>query len=196
MNKSTMLIQNENDSIEIPLNKLKIVLLTIGALLFVAAGLWLWYIAERQARYDSTVVRIVALMDFLLFGLFGIIGFGKLFDTKPGIVINHIGITDNSSAIGGQTIKWDDITHLRIEAVKRTKFVLIYVNNPHQYINNANLFKKFWMNMNYRVYGTPLSISSTALACNIAELVDIINKQRAIHSTLNGMQARDRRTKV
>ena len=45
----------------------------------------------------------------------------KVFDTNPGLVIDKLGITDNSSAVGGQTIKWEDITALRIEEVKRTK---------------------------------------------------------------------------
>jgi hypothetical protein len=169
---------DKSETIIIPLTKTKIVLLTTGAIAFLIVGFWLLSIADTQTRYDPIIVKLVTFNCFVFFGLCGIIGFRKLFDKKPGLIVDQFGITDNSSAIGGHTIKWGDITHLSIESVKRTKFILVHVKNPIDYIEESNLFKRFWLNLNNRVYGTPLSISSTALQCNISELFDILEKQR------------------
>jgi hypothetical protein len=167
----------EHETIVIPLSKTKIVLLTIGATVFLIVGLWLLSIANTQTRYNPTIIKLVTFNCFVFFGVCGLIGFRKLFDTKPGIVIDQFGITDNSSAIGGHKIKWNDITHFTIESVKRTKFILIHVKNPSEYIDPSNVFKRFWLNLNNRIYGTPLSIAATTLQCNISDLFDILEKQ-------------------
>lgn len=168
---------DKNEKIVIPLSKTKIVFLTLGAIVFLIIGCWLLSIADTQTRYDPTIIKLVTFNCFVFFGLCGLIGFRKLFDTKPGIVIDQFGITDNSSAIGGHRIKWNDITHFTIESVKRTKFILIHVKNPREYIDQSNTFKRFWLNLNNRIYGTPLSIAATTLQYNVSDLFDILEKQ-------------------
>lgn len=177
-----MFIETEKDRIEIPFSKNKIILLTCGAILFIVIGFWLWLSADSQTLYNPVVVRLIAFNCFVFFCICGFIGFRKLFDKNPGLLIDHIGITDNSSAIGGHVIKWSEITDVQIQEVKRTKFLLIYVKNPQDYINKSNIFKRFWMRLNHGVYGTPLSITSTALEWNISELLEVISKARGKYS--------------
>ena len=166
------------DQISIPVSKTRIMLLTFGSILFLALGIWMWFRADVNTLYDPALTRLIAVNSFIFFGLCGYIGFIKLFDTKPGLVLSKIGIADNSSAVGGQTIKWDDITSLRIEQIRRTKFILVFVKNPQDYIDKAKPFKKFWMKLNQLVYETPISITATTLECNISDLFDLLNRYR------------------
>jgi hypothetical protein len=170
-----ILMNTDKDTISIPLSKTRIILLTFGSIVFVTLGIWMWFNADMNALYDPTLVRLMAVNAFIFFGISGLIGFRKVFDTNPGLVIDKLGITDNSSAVGGQTIKWEDITALRIEEVKRTKFILVFVKNPQDYIDKAKPFKKFWMKLNLRAYETPLSITATTLQCSISDLAGILN---------------------
>lgn len=177
----TMLMDIYTDQIIIPQSKTKVILLTLGAILFVFLGYWLWSTADNQTRYDPPIVKLMAINSFIFFGLCGLFGFRKLFDRKPGLIIDQHGITNNSTATGEETIVWDDITELSIQEIKRTKFILVFVKNPKDYINKANIFKKFWMNINYHVYGTPISITSTTLQCNITDLEKTLKEQRKKH---------------
>ncbi len=176
-----MLIKTEKDRIEIPFSKNKIILLTVGALLFIGIAFWLWFSADMQTQYNPIVVKLMAFNCFVFFCVCGLMGFSKLYNKNPGLLIDHEGITDNSSAIGSLVIKWNDITDVQIQEVKRTKFLLIYVKNPQDYIDKSNPVKRFWMRLNHGVYGTPLSITSTALQCSISELLEIIETARKKH---------------
>lgn len=74
-----------NSETNIPLNKLKIGLLTLGSIGFVVGGyLMLW--------------NIIGIVAILFFGATGIYGLTKLFDFKTGLKIDSIGITDNTNA--------------------------------------------------------------------------------------------------
>ena len=150
----------------IELSKSKLVLLTIGAIGFVLAALLLWETA-----------KLVAVLSIGFFGMCGIYGLIKLFDTKPGLIIGERGIFDNSSAIGGGLINWEDIEGFEIEQVNRAQFLLVFVNNPDIYLDRVNFFKRLWMNMNKKIYGTPLCISATSLKCNFDELITILRNR-------------------
>jgi len=167
----------DKDEIVIKLSKTKIILLTLGALGFVVTGLWLLTIADIQTRFNPIVVKGASITSIAFFGLCGVYGLIKLFDNKPGLTINQDGLLDNSSAVSGHLIKWTDITSFEIGQVKSTRFLLIFVNNPQDFLDKANSFKRFWMRMNDKMYGTPLSISSNSLQCDFDELVETINEK-------------------
>ena len=58
--------------IVIPLNKAKIVLVIVGAIAFVAAGVFLWAIADSSAnRFDPFETRCVAAASIAFFGACG-----------------------------------------------------------------------------------------------------------------------------
>jgi hypothetical protein len=172
--KASNNIKISMDEIVIKLSKTKIVALTLGSIAFIAGGLWLWIIADTQTRFNPFLVKGFSIAAVLFFGMCGLYGLTKLFDNKPGLIINNIGLLDNSSGVSGHLIKWTDITGLDVEQVQQTRFLLIFVNNPNDFLNKANRFKRFWMKMNHKMYGTPLSISSTSLQCNFDELVSLI----------------------
>ncbi|MBI1306441.1 MAG: hypothetical protein GC181_07495 [Bacteroidetes bacterium] len=161
-------------TIEIQLSKGKILLTIIGSIAFVCGGIWMWNLTSGAQDPGSIFYKIVGVVSVLFFGSTGIYGLLKLFDFKPGLVINKDGLLDNSSALSGQLIKWIDITGFEIGNVQKTRFLLIYVSNPDYYVNQASRYKQKWMNASQKMFGTPLSISSTALKCNFDELVEMI----------------------
>ncbi|MFK7781469.1 STM3941 family protein [Psychroserpens sp.] len=158
----------------IKLSKSKIFLLTLGSIVFVFLGIWIGKSVGFKITFHTILAQVISLITIAFFGMTGIFGITKLFDFKPGLTINSIGILDNSSAVSGQLIKWKDIKGFDIIQVNSTKFLLIHVRNPKDYINRANSFKRFWMKMNEKKFKTPLSISSNSLECNFDELIKVI----------------------
>jgi hypothetical protein len=167
--------------IQIKLSRVKIIFFTVCSLAFVAVGILMWTSSGTEARYMEIFMRIICLLDFGFFGLCGMYGLLKLFDKKPGLIINDDGIFDNSSAFSGYLIKWRDITAIEIGQVRSTKFLLIFVKNPKYYLNQINKFKSFWIRRDEKEYGTPLSISTLSLKYNTDKLFEIIKKEFEKH---------------
>ncbi len=151
-------------------------MLTLAALGFVALGFRMWTLTGMQGETGSFYNRSVGLITIIFLGFCSFYGIIKLSDPRPGLIIFRNGLLDNSSGMGCQFIQWSEIVKFDIVKIQTTKFILIFVHNPQDFINRARLFQRFWMKMNKRIYGTPLSISSLALNCDFNTLNDLFNK--------------------
>ena len=165
----------EKERVEIKLSRTKNVLTFLGSSAFVVLSVFLIFVADRQDRFSPLLVQFAGILGLAFFGLCAVYIFSKAFDKKPGLVVDSDGILDNSSAAAGQLIKWDRITGIRKHQIMSTKFILIDIENPEQFIDQATGLKKKLMWGNYKMSGTPTSISTTALTCNFDELFDLIN---------------------
>jgi len=58
------------------------------------------------------------------------------------------------------------------------KFLIFIVRNPQDYLDRvANPLKRNVMKMNYKTYGSPISISSNALQTNFDDLYKLLIKK-------------------
>lgn len=166
--------------VEIPLSKGKLLLILFGGLLFVVFGVIFIVNPERfvSARMSNPeLLRLLGIASFLFFGLLSTYALRKLFGNPVGLIIDEEGITDNTSASAVGLIKWTDITEIRTMQVKSTRFILIYIANPHEYLERAKGFKKMLMKGNHNMYGTPLSIASNTLQYKFNDLEKLITEQ-------------------
>lgn len=167
----------EQERIEIKLSKRKSILTFLGSVALVLTSICLVNFADNQERYDPTLVTAAGYVGLTFFGFAGLYIFYKLFDSKPGLIIDKDGIYDNSSAAAGHLIEWEIITGLRVGQVMSTKFMLIDIENPEEFMERASGIKKKLMWGTYKMYGTPTSISSSVLSCDFDELFQIINER-------------------
>lgn len=172
------------ERIEIKLSKGKGILTFLGSIAFVVSSIWLIDYADKKEvvnigpfELDPVAVIVIGYVGLSFFGLAGLYILYKLFDKKPGLIIDKEGIYDNSSAAAGHLIKWERIKGLRIEQIMSTKFILIDIENPEEFMNGVNGLKKKLMWSTYKMYGTPTSISSSTLSCDFDELFQIINER-------------------
>jgi len=167
----------EQERIEIKLSKKKVVLTLIGAMSFVVLGIWTINRADNQHRYPPTAVRTVGYSSIIFFGAVGLYAFYKIFDSKPGLIIDNEGVHDNSNASSAQLIKWGQIKEIKIQPVMSTKFILIDIHHPKDFMANIGGLKKKLMMGNYKMYGTPISIISSSLNCDTDYLFKIISER-------------------
>ena len=165
----------EKERVEIKLSKTKNISTFLGSIALVSAALWLIIYADQQDRLNPWIPKIAGYLGLVFFGVCGVYIFVKLFDDRPGLVVDMNGILDNSSAASGQLIKWERIIGIRKLKVMSTKFILIDIENPEQFIEEAKGITRRLMWSNYKMTGTPTSIASTALTCNFDELYDLID---------------------
>lgn len=173
-----------NDKIEIPLSKNKLLIGTIGSLIFVVLSIWLFFDAaifqENSLHFilNPTTVKGIGILGVLFFGATGIYGFRKLFDKKIGLTVDEKGITDNTHATSVGLIAWDDITEIVAQQIMSTQFLLIKVKNPEQYIRKAGSRKKgVLLRLNMKMNGTPLSITATTLKYEFEKIEEIIRTE-------------------
>jgi hypothetical protein len=164
----------QTEQIEIPLSKTKMTMTFLGSLAFVGLGLWFLINPPKSNHWlfgNPTLIFVAGLASVLFFGLVAIIIFRKFSDKKAGLIISRLGITDNSSGVSAGLIPWTDIQEIKVSQVMNQKFLMFIVSNPQDYLNTVtNPLKRNAMKMNYKTYGSPISISSNALQTNFDDL--------------------------
>jgi hypothetical protein len=172
----SLVVNTDQFPIAIPLSTRKRILLVAGAFAFVAASIWLWTIADTQTRRSPLLLKGVSIVGGLFFGLCGVYGVSKLFDTQPGLIIDQTGIHNNSSAGAVRLVKWENIQGIRVMQMNRTRFILIVVNNAEELIAQESKWKQKIIRMNMKTYGTPVSISTLLLACKPDTLIKLLTE--------------------
>jgi hypothetical protein len=133
---------------------------------------------------NPTVIFIVGLASVLFFGLVAITIFRKLSDKKPGLIINRQGIIDNSSGVSAGLILWTDIEDIKVSQAMNQKFLMFIVKNPQAYLNKVtNPLKRKGMEMNYRTYGSPISISANSLQINFDNLYSLLTEKLKVYKS-------------
>ncbi len=134
------------DEKRIELSKVKVLLLTLGSLAFVALGAWLISLDSAaiaaQSHRSPLYVHGIGLASIIFFGLTGISSFKKLFDTRPGLVLNSSGIVDNSSAVAAGFVPWAEISGAEAIQIRRQRILAIKLKDPQKYIERGNKLKQ------------------------------------------------------
>lgn len=166
------------DKIEIPLSKRKTIITLIGSVVLVVFGCLGAVHPESFVSpifRNPEVIQVVGIAGVVFFGLCLVFIARKLFDNKPGLIIDLNGITDNSNAIGIGLIEWKDITAIKTTQIVSTQFLTIHINKPEKYIERAkSLLLKKVMLANLKMYGSPISITSNSLKITFNELENLM----------------------
>lgn len=81
------------------------------------------------------IIMFIIIEPFLLFS-FGFY-FKQIFNNKPVLIVNDIGIDVQMSFNPVGLIKWNDINNvLSIPYLDNTYYICIFLSNPHKYIKN------------------------------------------------------------
>jgi hypothetical protein len=171
----------KKSEIVIPISKQKIILLTIGALVFVGFGILFVTNPEKYTSpimLNPTVIFISGLASILFFGLCTPFIFKKVWDKSPGLIITDQGILDNSSGVSAGQILWKDIDDIHIIKIGRQRMIILQVYNPQDYIDKqTSKFKRKMMTINMNMYGSPLFLTSNGLKISFAELYKTLTEK-------------------
>ena len=165
------MISESTAGVSIPLSKTKNVLLFLGAVAFVVGSGWIWSIADTQTRYSPLFAKAVAVVGASFFALCSIYASFKIFDSRPGLIIDSQGIVDNSSAVAAGRIFWHEINGLKISDIAGQRFITIEVVDAKIFVERGGFLRRTLNAVNTKMTGSPLSISSNSLRVNFDQLV-------------------------
>lgn len=155
---------------EIPLSKTRMVLVLAFSLVATALGIWLLLLQN-----ELQILRIIGVMIVMFFGFTASILVRKLRDDIPGMIIDEVGINDNSSAVAAGMILWRDVKDVFVVETGSQKFIMIEVHEPEKYIERqTHYLQKKAMEHNLKTYGSPLSITAQGLKYNFDKLYTLI----------------------
>jgi hypothetical protein len=170
---------SNQETIEIPLSKLKLTLMLVGSIFFILIGVLFSINPDKYVSAicrNPTMIFIAGIASILFSSVCAIYLIRKLPDNKPGLIINRNGLTDNSSGVAVGQILWSDIKNISVKEIHRQKFMILEVSNPQEYIDKqTSKFKRKMMQINMEMYGTPLSITNNGLQIKFDELYKILN---------------------
>jgi len=173
------------DETVIELSRAKMGLLLLAALAFVAAGAWLLTLdaeairAGRSFRLffnEPTFAYGLGLLSILFFGICGVVAVRKLFDKRPGLVLNSSGVFDNASGASAGLILWPEVVGYEVLEIQKQRMLIVQVSDPQKYLDRGGALRRALNRANYRMAGGPVSIPSNALKIDFSDLVALFDQ--------------------
>ena len=168
------------ERVEIYTSKRKSILLLVGAIIFVALGVWLLLETSEIAistKRNPVIIKTVGVVAILFFGFMFFIALKMLLRSKVALIIAPEGLNLNPSKKPSQFIKWDDIIGFDEIKIQSTKILIVDVKNPQYWVENEqNLFKRKLMEFNINNYNSPFNISANILTVSSNELKETLYK--------------------
>ncbi|HEX3656024.1 MAG TPA: STM3941 family protein [Pirellulales bacterium] len=171
----------ENGQTIIPLSKRKILLLVTGCLALGPLSVWVWSIANTQTRYYPLYAQCAAVAGACLSGWGCVYGCLKVFDRRPGLIVDSEGIVDHSSAGSIGRIPWSEITGVVSSEVKGQRLVTIMVAKPEKFVASGGFFVRALNAAGLTETGSPINISANTLQINFNELYSLLTQAFEAH---------------
>ena len=168
-----------NTNISIPINRKRFpFILIIGILLLVLLGKNIFYSNSFQFVLDELLAWIFKTTIFFLLFFYTSISLASyvkvVFDKNANLVINDIGLVDNTSIFSCGEILWVDVLDVTLKKGFNVQYLIIKLKDPEKFISGKNFIKKYFLNNRIKKIGTPLLIPSAHLMCNLDVLKEII----------------------
>jgi hypothetical protein len=161
------------DAVVIYSSRVKLLRLVLGASVFLALSLLFW-----KARIVNNQTGLTACVFFGA-GL----GFGLImwFRKRPALIVNSLGIFDQSSTLTGYAVRWDEADAIYISSTalegSKLRFLSIRLKDPDGFIAHQEPLRAMLMKANVRQLGAPVAISAMILSVTLEELVAIIRQK-------------------
>ncbi|VAW74802.1 hypothetical protein MNBD_GAMMA12-3278 [hydrothermal vent metagenome] len=167
------------DEVIVPLSRFKLFLLLIVVAIFTAASIWVLSLDPERIKSSPKFNNLqfiygIAYVCISLCSLIGVYVVKKMFDSKPGLIINSEGITDNSSGVAAGLIPWSEIIGYKEHEIHSTKFLVIQVREPEKYAARGSIIQRALNKGTMKMVGSPISIASTSLRIKHTKLLELV----------------------
>ncbi len=163
------------EDVFIPISKFKMILIAVGALMFVAGAGPLLIIGWSQGMGQFLGWLAFAIIDIAFFGAAFWFAVSRLAADSPALRINAAGIEDRSTLISPGFIAWEDLASWHIAQVGFQGMLCLVPVDSGAFLAKQSPFKRFVLARNVGLVGSPFVISTVSLPINIQALVIVID---------------------
>ena len=154
-----------------PLNKGKLMILSIGSIGIMIASFFMIFIGTESVGFKKVYLTLAGFLGVAIFAYIFMNSMKKLIDEKGGITLSPEGFDDRSGLVAVGEIHWKDVTGIDIIKINGLSFLRIKVSNPDAIINRHKGIKQAILRKNNYATGSPIQIPSSGLSTNFDELV-------------------------
>jgi len=148
--------------------------------LFTICGIAIWILIDfafpnLQGFWNLKIAAILVIATVMVMAVYLIIR--QEISTKPSLIIDQHGITDNSNVASVGLIPWSDIIAIKeAKDVFRRKILVVIVKNPDEYINKTGRMRE-GLQVQYKQFGSPIVIPASNLEYDTEELITTLNRR-------------------
>lgn len=137
--------------------------------MFVAIGIFILSI-------ENDLKSIIIGWSCIVFFGFGVLTFlWQIFDTRPRVVIDQIGVFDRTLGVG--IIEWQDIEHAYLNSIMKNDFISLVLKNPEKYLQKTSKPKAKLARYNKTLGFETININLSGVNIDSKEVFDIFIKQ-------------------
>lgn len=157
--------------------KTKLVLLTLGSWLFVAAGIFFYLSPEIGLTLLTEV--LVFWIGVPFFTLAGLYAAKRLMIKKPAVILDSEGFVDQASAVGAGRVYWKEVESMFIFTYGGQRFLGVRLNETSGLERRISTRKAALLNLNRKLTGAEASIHipQTALSVKLESVLDDAEKR-------------------
>lgn len=138
-----------------------------------------WSMAHIIPIFDNLFVLIGLGMAIAAFG-FGFYWMVFRMDaSKPSLIIEDDGYTDNIGILRGHKYLYKDIDRFEDKTVKMNRCILVYFKDVDAFLDAQSGIKKKMMSASYKQMGTPISIPARGFDFKFEDLLAELNRRLA-----------------
>ena len=128
----------------------------------------------------SILMIILGGLSALICGYAVVILTRRLNDDKPGLIMDQTGLAGtNLQGITG-LLPWSAISELSVLEINRQQLIRLMVDHPQAYIDQeTNGAKRKILQLNNKLYGSPVYVSAANLTVSVDELLAILTDRLA-----------------
>lgn len=133
---------------------------------------------------DAKVILIENIFVMLALGLCVIItGYGcywmifKLDSSKPALILEDDGYTDNVGLLKGQKYLYKDIDRFEDKTVNMNRCIVVFLKDVDAFLDAQSGMKKKLLKASYTQMGSPISIPARGFDYKFEDLLSELNKR-------------------
>ncbi|MCH5683518.1 hypothetical protein LWM68_04070 [Niabella sp. W65] len=165
--------------IKVPINKSKatrrftlfVILLLVFTLMALQPQLFI-----KSGSYGF--VKVAGFIGSFIFIIGAAFVAQKVFNKKPGLIIDNEGIADGSLGVMFPKVSWSQVTEIRHLESNGDHFIKITIKDPEKYMAaEPNPLKRKMLEMNYNTLRTPVNIAASRLKMDFQELYAMVKSK-------------------
>lgn len=168
-------ISNEDPVIEIGRKKGRTILFSVILTVMAVYGAFLWVNFFVQKEFPEGELDLLAAFGFPVFVVTGVFSAKKMFDKRPVVILSPKGLSNSSNFVTSDLIKWNEIEKFEFHKTRGAGLIYIFVKDPDFFMRHSSGIQFIFMKLGNWFSGTPFTISTDVLDCNVNELMEALN---------------------
>ena len=154
----------------------KMLLITLGAALFVVLGAWLVTVPRMAAK-------VAGWAGIVVFSLFAVAGVWHILVGGPRLIIDGRSLEDVRSGMG--PILWQDILAVEVNELERRKFISLKLRDPQKYLSRLTGAAKMLAGANARMGFGDYTLPSSGMNASFDDILRAV-QDRHRRATADG----------